>query len=96
MCVGGQYLLTIRSSSPDSSEQNVTRIIPLADPPVTISYAVDSSVVPNFDVCNNNYSFEIAVAVNPTTTNQRNGEFNYGGKNCIIIDHVMRTISCVL
>ena len=97
MCVGGQYLLTIRSSSPDSSEQNVTRVnIPVANSPVTISYAVNSTVVPSFDVCNNNYSFEIAVAVNPTITNQQDGEFNYGGENYINIDHVMRIIYCVL
>ena len=82
MCVGGQYLLTIRSSSPDSSEQSVlTRIISVADPPVTISYVVDRSIVSNFNVCTNNYSFEIAVAVNTKTTNQLDGEFNYGGKH---------------
>ena len=53
----------------------------MADPPVTVSYVVDSSVVPHFNVCNNNYSFEIALAVNTGTTNLRDGEFNYGGEN---------------
>ena len=81
--MGGQYQLTISSS--DSSEQNVTRIIPVADPPVTISYVVDSSVVPNFNICNNSYSFELALAVNTGTTNQRNGQFNYGGENVLFL-----------
>ena len=84
MCVGGQYQLTIRSSSPDSSEQNITRVnISVADPPVTISYVVDSSIVSNFNVCINNYSFEIVVDVNTVNANQQNGEFDYGGKYCI-------------
>ena len=56
MCVGGQYQLTIRSSSLDCSERNVTRVISVADPPGNIFYVVDSSVVPNFNVCKNNYS----------------------------------------
>ena len=81
MCVGGQYQLTIRSSSPDCSERIVTQVISVADPPETISYAVDSSVVPNFNVCKNNYSFEISAAVNTMTTNQRDLEFDYGGKH---------------
>ena len=69
----------------------------MADPHVTISYAVDGSVVPDFNVCNKIYSFEIAVAVNPMTSNQRDGEFNYEGENCIhSVDHVMTTISCLL
>ena len=89
MCVGGQYQLTIRSSSPDSSEQSVTRVnVSVADPPVTISYAVNSAVVPNFNVCTYNYSFEIAVAVNPMTTNQQDGEFDYGGK-CLLFQITM-------
>ena len=70
MCVGGEDLLTIRSSSPDSSEHNVTRVISVIDPSVTISYVVDSSVGPNINLCNNNYSFEIAAAVNTVTRNQ--------------------------
>ena len=83
MCVGEQYQLTIRSSSPDYSEQNVTRVnISVADPPVTVLYVVNSSVVSNFDVCRNNYSFEIALAVNPNTTNQQDGKSKYGGDKC--------------
>ena len=69
----------------------------MADPPVTISYVVNSSVVPNFNVCNNNYSFEIAVAVNTMTTNQRDLEFDYGGKHVnISVHHVVIVISCGL
>ena len=71
MCVGGQYQLTMRSSSPYSSEQTITRVIvSVSDPPVIVSYVVNSSVVSNFNVCNNNYSFEIALALNTMTTNQ--------------------------
>ena len=78
--MGGEYQLTIRSSSPDSSERSVvTRIISVADPPVTIPYVVDSSIVSNLKVCTNNYSFEIAVAVNTISAYQLIGEFNYGG-----------------
>ena len=81
-CGGGHYQLTIRSSSPDFSEQNVTRVnVSVADPPGNISYVVDSSVVPNFNVCNYNYSFGVAVAVNAVINNQSLGEFNYGGKD---------------
>ena len=79
MCVGEQYQLTISSS--DSSEQNVTRIFPVA----TISYVVNSAVVPNFNICNNSYSFELALAVNTGTTNQKNGQFNYGGENVLFL-----------
>ena len=83
-CEGGpyqNYQLTIRSSSPDSSELTVTRVnVSVADPPGNISYIVDSSAVPNFNVCFNNYSFGVAVAVNVVTNNQSVGEFSYGGK----------------
>ena len=72
--------MTIRSSSPDCSEQTVSRVnVSVEYLPVATSYVVDSSVVPNFNVCNNNYSFEIAFAVNSVTNNLRNAEFNYGG-----------------
>ena len=96
MCVGGHYQLTIRSSSPDSSE--ITRVyVSVAYPPMAISYVVDSSVVPNFNVCNYNYSFEIAVAVNTMSTNQLIGRFSYGGKRInASVHHVVTVISCVL
>ena len=96
MCVGGHYQLTIRSSSPDSTE--VTRLnVSVAYPPMAISYVVDSSVVPNFNVCNYNYSFEIAVAVNPMSTNQLIGRFSYGGKWInASVHHVVTDISGVL
>ena len=81
--MGGQYQLTISSS--DSSEQNVTRIILVADPPETISYVVNSSVVPNFNICNNSYSFELALTVNTGTTNHKNGQFNYGGEDVLFL-----------
>ena len=77
--MGEQYQLTISSS--DSSEQNVTRIIPV----VTISYVVNSSVVPNFNICNNSYSFGLALALNTGTTNQKNGQFNYRGENVLFL-----------
>ena len=97
MCVGGQYQLTIRTFSPDSSKQNVTRVIPVADRPVTISYVVDSSVVPNFNVCNSNYSFEVAVAVNAANTKQRDGEFDCGGENVIsFIYPEVKSVCCVI
>ena len=84
--MGGEYQFTIRSSSPDSSEQSVvTRIISVANLPVTIPYVVDSSIVSNFDVCTNNYSFEIAVAVNTISANKLIGRFNYGGNHVNIL-----------
>ena len=95
--MGGHYELTIRTSSPHSSEQNVTRVIPAADHPVTISYVANSSVVPNFNVCNNNYSLEIAVAMNAANTKQRDGEFDYGGENVItFIFCEVKSVCCVL